>query len=394
MFSKRTNWRLEPNELTRISRERLRLGLPLADLTESNPTQCGFRYDATTVFAALHQPDALEYTPDPRGPLTARQAVIDYYSERGAEVDASQIFLTASTSEAYSFVFKLLANPGEEILTPQPSYPLFDFLARLNDVRCAPYPLTYEERWSIDQPAFATRAALKPKAAVVVHPNNPTGSFVHPAEAGFLVEQCRKHSMALIADEVFGDYVHPGKQDRRAPSFAAENGPLVFTLSGLSKVSALPQMKCSWIVVSGPPDRREQALARLEVIADTYLSVSAPVACGLAGLLAMRHSLQPQIIERIAANLRCLAGFFGPDSAVNRFEAEGGWNAVLRVPAIRSDEAWAIRLLCEDGILVHPGHFYDFAQEGCLVVSLIPPTPVFEEGIRKLAARIRQDVGG
>ena len=370
------------------------MGLPLADLTESNPTQCGFHYEAASVLGALHQPDALQYAPDPRGPLIARQAVIGYYSERGAEVDASQIFLTASTSEAYSFVFKLLANPGEQILTPQPSYPLFDFLARLNDVQCVAYPLTYEERWRIDQPVFAARAALKPKAAVVVHPNNPTGSFVHPGEAGFLVEQCRKHSMALIADEVFWDYAHPGKQNRRAPSFAGENGPLVFTLSGLSKISALPQMKCSWIVVSGPPDLREQALARLEVIADTYLSVSAPVAYGLAGLLALRHALQPQIGERVAANLQCLAGSFGPDSPVSRFETEGGWNAVLRVPAIRSDEAWAIRLLRDDGVLVHPGHFYDFAQEGCLVISLIPPTPVFEEGIRKIAARIRQDAGG
>ena len=394
MFSKRTDWQLETNLLTRISSDRLRLSLPLADLTESNPTRCGFYYDASSLLAALHQPSALNYTPDPRGPLSARQAVLEYYSERGASLDARQIFLTASTSEAYSFVFKLLADAGEQILTPQPSYPLFDFLARLNDVQCVAYPLAYEEHWRIDQPALAALAASKPKAIAVVHPNNPTGSFIHPDEVRFLIEECQEHNMAIIADEVFWDYAQPEKQARRAPSFAGENRTLVFTLSGLSKVSALPQMKCSWIVVSGPPNLRESALARLEVIADTYLSVSAPVAYGLPELLALRHSLQPQICERVAANLRCLAESFGADSPVSLFDTEGGWNAVLRVPAIRTDEGWAIRLLQEDGVLVHPGHFYDFAQEGCLVVSLLPPLQVFEECIRKIATRIRKDVGG
>lgn len=391
MFSKRTDWPLETNELTRISNDRRRFGLSLIDLTESNPTRCGFEYGAASLLGAFLQYDAARYRPDPRGPLAARQAVIEYYSERGVFLDANQVFLTASTSEAYSFVFKLLADPGDQVLTPQPSYPLFDFLAQLNDVQCLAYPLTYEGRWFIDPVAFAARAASKPKAVIVVHPNNPTGSFVHPDEVDLLVKQCRTHSMALIADEVFWDYAHSGKQKARAPSFAGENRTLSFTLSGLSKISALPQMKCSWIVVSGPPDEREQALARLEVIADTYLSVSAPVAYRLPALLAFRHVLQPQVCDRVAGNLRCLSESFGVGSLVSRFETEGGWNAVLRVPAIRTDEGWAIRLLLDEGVFVHPGHFYGFMQEGCLIVSLLPPAKIFEEGIRKIAGRVRHE---
>ncbi|MGH9439463.1 MAG: pyridoxal phosphate-dependent aminotransferase [Terriglobia bacterium] len=395
MFSKRTNWSLESNELSLLVSERQRLGLPVIDLTESNPTRCGFHYEAPSLLRSLHQPDVLNYTPDPRGPLAARQAVMDYYSERGAHLDARQIFLTASTSEAYSFVFRLLADAGEQVLTPQPGYPLFDFLARLNDVQCVPYPLIYEEGWRIDEAAFialTARPALKPKAIVVVHPNNPAGSFVHPDEVRFLIDQCRKQSAALIADEVFWDYVRPGKQSERAPSFAGENGALVFTLSGLSKISALPQMKCSWIVVNGPPDLAEEALDRLEVIADTYLSLSAPIAGALPDLLASRHALQPQISERLAVNSRCLSQFIEAEPSVSRFEAEGGWNAVVRVPAIRTDEAWAARLAQEDGVLVHPGHFYDFEQESCLVVSLLPSAEMFQEGIRRIAARVRSDL--
>ncbi|MGH9355666.1 MAG: pyridoxal phosphate-dependent aminotransferase, partial [Terriglobia bacterium] len=390
MFSKRTDWSLETNELTRLANQRRQLGLPLLDLTESNPTRCGFNYDAAGPFASLVQYDAARYSPDPRGPLAARQALTAYYKERGVTLDATQIFLTASTSEAYSFVFKLLADPGEHVLAPRPSYPLFEFLARLDDVQCTSYPIAYEDRWSVNRSVLAAHAASNPKAVIVVHPNNPTGSFIHPDEADFLIEQCRRYGTALIADEVFWDYLHPGKESVRAPSFAGQNRALAFTLSGLSKVSGLPQMKCSWIVVSGPPDERELALARLEVIADTYLSVSAPVAHALPELLAFRRVIQPQICERVAVNLRRLGEFFGTGLAPSRFEAEGGWSAVLRLPATQTDEDWAISLLRDDGIFVHPGHFYDFAQEGCVVVSLLPPPTIFEEGVRTIAARVRQ----
>ncbi len=397
MFSKRTDWSLEPNELSLSVRERQRLGLPVLDLTESNPTHCGFHYDPASFQRALHEPGGVDYVADPRGPLAARRAVIDYYAERGVHLDTRQVFLTASTSEAYSFIFKLLADAGDRVCTPQPSYPLFDFLARLNDVQCIPYPLIYEERWRIDQAALgalATGSALKPRAIVVVHPNNPTGSFIHPDEASFLVGLCRKHSIPLIADEVFWDYAHPGKEDQRAPSFAREDSTLVFTLSGLSKISALPQMKCSWIVVNGPASSLQQALARLEIIADTYLSVSAPVAYAFPDLIASRRELQPQIRKRVAVNLKCLGQLVELEPSISRFETEGGWNAVLRVPAIRTDEAWALRLLREDGILLHPGHFYDFEQEGCLVVSLLPPVEAFEEAMRKMAGRVRADAAG
>ena len=385
MFSSRTDWLLAPNRLTRQLDERRRQGLPVLDLTESNPTRCGFRPDPE-ILQSLQDPQALVYEPDPRGLLVARQAVCEYYVDRGVRVAPEQIFLTTSTSEAYTYIFRLLADPGDKVLVPQPSYPLFDFLAGINDLEVLSYPLQYQDGWRMDLDAVRDGWAAGAKAMIVVHPNNPTGSFVKPAELGFLVECCRQNQAALIADEVFADYV---LEVGKGPMFshAADSPVLTFTLSGLSKISALPQMKLGWLVVRGPEDETKTALERLEVIADTYLSVSAPIAHALPALLEFRKTVQPRILERVRANLSWLERQAASCPGSQGLRAEGGWYAVLKVPERVSDEDWAVDLLAEDGVLVHPGHFYDFPDDGHLVISLLTDEQAFREGIGRLLSR-------
>ena len=390
MFASRTNWPLTPNRLSQLVEAFRREGRAFIDLTESNPTRCGFEFDGAEVLRALADPRSLTYQPDPRGLLAAREAVVRYYADRGVDLNPDQVFLTTSTSEAYSYIFRLLANPGDAILVPRPSYPLFDFLARLNDLELIPYPLAYHDGWAIDLEGLASRlrpAAPKARAILVVHPNNPTGTFVTDEELQAMLKLCRTYEMALVADEVFSDYAF-AQDSTRVITHAAVSGALTFTLNGLSKISALPQMKLAWIVVNGPPDALREAEARLEIIADTYLSVSAPLAHALPTLLESRRRLQPQILERIRANLRRLDGQLSPGCPVDRLRAEGGWYAVLRVPSTRADDDWAVELLSHDAVFVHPGHFYDFASEGYLVISLLPQPEVFQEGISRLLARI------
>ncbi len=407
MFASRTDWPLTPNRLAVVMSERRAGGLAVIDLTESNPTRCGFSVNAQEVLSSLANPCSLTYEPDSRGLLYARQAVARYYAERGAPVDPEQIFLTTGTSEAYSYVFRLLANPGDNILVPRPSYPLLDFLARLNDLELFSYPLIYNQGWQIDMQALPTRLNTRTKAVLVVHPNNPTGSFVRGKDLEFLIDCCQEKRLAIIADEVFADYtfvapvppapvalpissaqvLDSSTSADRVLNFAAESQVLTFTLSGLSKISALPQMKLSWVVVSGPQDLLRAALARLEVIADTYLSVSAPLGYALPELLELRHQVQPQILDRVLLNLHWLDQQLSRGSAVTRLETEGGWYVILRLPAVRTDEEWAIELLSQDGVFVHPGHFYDLPYESHLVVSLLPLTEVFQQGILKVLAR-------
>ncbi len=387
MFSSRTNWPLTPNRLSELLRERRARGLPILDLTESNPTRCGFAREGEEILAPLHNPRSLTYEPDPRGLRTAREAVAQYYSERGVELDPDQIFLTSSTSEAYSFVFRLLANPGDKILAPQPSYPLFDFLGGLNDVEVLPYPLFYDDGWQVDLEALASRWESRSRAVLVVHPTNPTGSYVQKRERGRMIEICRQNRSAIIADEVFADYGF-GADAERVVTHAQDSEALTFTLSGLSKISALPQMKLGWIVVNGPERLRNEAQARLEVIADTFLSVSAPVALATPLWLAGRRAIQAQILGRVQANLRRLDELLAPGLPVSRLKVEGGWYAILRVPSTRSDEDWAAEFLTQDGVSVHPGHFYDFPSEGYLILSLLPAREVFENALGKVISRI------
>lgn len=380
MFASRTGWPLAPNRFSSAIERHRAAGREVLDLTESNPTRCGFAYD-DSVLSALQDRRGLAYDPHPTGLREAREAVCDYYRQRGAQVHPEQVILTASTSEAYSFIFRLLCDAGDEVLAPVPSYPLFDFLAAIQDVKLLSYSLLYDHGWQIDLRSLAPKLTPRTRAVLLVHPNNPTGSFVKPVEIEILEARCRERSMALIVDEVFLDYTHDGAA---RPSFTTRSEVLTFTLSGISKICALPQMKLAWIVVSGPPELAREALARLEVIADTYLSVGTPVQLALPEFLAQRDGIQRQVKDRVAANLAELDRQLSQQKMVTRLEIEGGWYAVLRIPATAPDEDVAIDLLTRHSVLVHPGHFYDFLGEGYLVVSLITPAEVFAEGVKRL----------
>jgi aspartate/methionine/tyrosine aminotransferase len=387
MFASRTKWPLETNRLTQALEECRRSGREILDLSESNPTACGFHYPEREILAALADPRGLIYRPESKGLLEARHAVAEYYAGRAgfsgasARVDPDRILLASGTSEAYSHIFRLLCEPGDEILVPAPSYPLFEFLADLADIHLVPYPLLYDHGWQID---FASlRAAISPRsrAVLVVHPNNPTGSFVKPHEAAELAEICAAREMAIVADEVFLDYTAGGSA---AQTFALSDAALTFTLSGISKISLLPQMKLAWTVVSGRDSLARTAIDRLEIIADTYLSPSTPAQLALPKFLSFRHSMQEQVQRRISANLAILDGALRESKLLARLEREGGWYAILRVPVTGSDDDLAVGLLDRFSVLVHPGHFFNFPREGFLVLSLITPEEKFKEGVLRL----------
>jgi aspartate/methionine/tyrosine aminotransferase len=383
MFSDRTNWTLTRNRLTEALEEVKSSGARVLDLTISNPTRAGLQYDQPRILESLASPQAMDYDPQPKGLLGARDAVAAYYQREHdvRSLDPGQLVLTTSTSEGYSFVFRLLCNPGDELLVPRPSYPLFEFLADLQDVRLVGYPLIYDHGWQIDFPSLHSVVTERTRGIVVVHPNNPTGSFVHPHERESLNRFCEEHELAVVADEVFLDYSH----DRGVrQSFASNQDVLTFTLSGVSKISALPQMKVAWIATSGPAKHVEPALARLEVIADTYLSMNAPIQCATPALLDQRKSIQQQILDRVLDNLAELDRQLAGQKACQRLTVEAGWYAVVRVPVTQTDEEFAVALLRQNSVLVHPGHFYDFPNDGYLVLSLITPRCDFSEGVRRL----------
>ncbi len=384
MFAKRTNWNLETNRLSAALAAHRAAGKPLIDLTVSNPTECGFQYDEEAILSALRNPAALKYEPNPRGLAVARGAVAKYYSERGAAVSNDDIFLTTSTSEAYSYVFRTLCNPDDEVLIPEPSYPLFEFLADILDVRLARYPLVYDYGWQIDFHGLQQVITPQTRGVIVVHPNNPTGHFSKTEEMRKLNEICASREIAIIADEVFLDF---GLDEKRHSTFAANSGALTFTMSGLSKICGLPQMKAAWLIAGGPEPFKAQALARLEVIADTYLSMNAPTQWAMPTLLGQRGEFQKQLMCRIKENLAELDKQLAGQKSCSRLDVEGGWNAVIRVPATCSDEELAIDLLVGKRVYAHPGHFYDFPPRGYLVVSLITLTSEFAEGIRRLLSR-------
>jgi len=386
MFSDRTRWNLAENRLSRALAELRASGGPILDLTRSNPTECGFTYDEKGIQSAFAQPEMRVYQPDPRGIRGAREAVAVYYERQQIPIARDNLILTSGTSEAYSFIFRLLCNPGDEVLIPAPGYPLFDFLADLCDVKLVRYPLFYDHGWQIDVQALAAATSSRTRGLIVVHPNNPTGHYTSEAERAGLADFCVQHGIALIADEVFLDF---SLKNSPARSFASASEVLTFTLSGLSKICGMPQMKLAWIAVSGPTQEKSEALARLEVIADAYLSVGTPVQLAAPALLAMRAAFQAQVMARVSANLRELDAQLSRQSACNRLSCEGGWSAVLRIPAIQSDEDLAIALLTTAGVYVHPGHFYDFAQPGQAIVSLIVPEDQFAQGIQRTLSRFK-----
>jgi alanine-synthesizing transaminase len=391
-FSRRTGWDVSESAWAKVLRERRTAGLPVLDLTASNPTRCGFEYDAEAILGALRSRAALEYDPNPKGLLRAREAVAAYYAGqspdgRGAGVDPDRIFLTTSTSEAYSYLFRLLCDWGDEVLIAQPSYPLFDFLADLDDVRLVAYPLFYDYGWHLDPAALRERITPRTRAIALVHPNNPTGHYTRAAERAVLEEICVAHGLAMIVDEVFLDYPLEGVAE---PSFCSGEHPvLTFVLSGLSKVAGLPQMKASWLACLGPQPAREDALGRLEVIADTFLSVNAPVQCAMPDWLAGRGCIQEQIRARTRQNLAALDAVFPAGGQVGRLVVEAGWYAVLRIPAVMKNEEAVVRLLGERGVAVHSGDFFGFSDSGWLVVSLLPEKLDFVNGINKIASHLK-----
>ena len=354
------------------------------DLTESNPTRAGFDYPAD-LLQPLAARAALRYEPEPFGLPSAREAVAADYARRGAHPEPSQVVLASSTSEAYSWLFKLLCNPGERVLVPRPSYPLFEHLARLDAVDAAPYDLEYHGRWELDADSLVHAATPATRAVVVVSPNNPTGSCLSTRELEWLDTFCTERNLALVADEVFADYVLDAPADRTT-DVALRASALAFTLGGLSKSVGLPQLKLGWIVVGGA--RRAAALQALELIADSYLSVSTPVQVALPELLARGAAIRDVILARLRENLAALRALAVRVPSCDVLPCEGGWYAVVRVPATRTEEDLVLGLLDRERILVHPGYFFDFSREAFLVISLLPPAGVFADA----AARMLQFV--
>jgi alanine-synthesizing transaminase len=388
-FSNRTRWDLTENDLAAAVRAHRAAGRELADLTVSNPTLCGFDYNATQLLAPLALPSSLRYTADPLGMLAAREAVVAYYSDHSAQMSPDRICLTTSTSEAYSFLFRLLCDPGDEVLVARPSYPLFDYIAQLDNVVLREYPLYYDPNshsddahsgWSIDFHALRSRVTPRTRAILLVHPNNPTGNFASATERAALETLCAEQGIALIVDEVFLDYAL--NQAQPTQSFTT-GSPLclTFVLSGMSKVCGLPQMKASWIAACGPDALVDLAMARLEIIADTFLSMNAPIQHALPLWLARRHSIQQQIRRRCIENLQTLDAHLAGTQAC-RLSLQAGWTAILRVPRTVQDQEFALSALSH-GVLVQPGTFYGL-PEGRAVISLLTPPVTLVSGLAGL----------
>ena len=413
MFSARVRWNQPTNRLSRALQARRAAGAHILDLTESNPTRAGIVYDQAEIAAALSRPGLMLYEPAPRGLPVAREAVAGYYRERGLTVSPDDLLLASGTSEAYGYLCKLLANPGDELLVPAPGYPILEILTPLEGVRLAHYRLLYDTaaasppgtrvrvprgrgtaaHWRIDLERLRNSISRSTRAIVVVSPNNPTGSFLKGDELAEIGAICRQFDCALIVDEVFTDYSHGNDPRRVASAAAADSGVLTFVLNGLSKVVGLPQLKLSWIHVGGPPDLRREAMERLELVSDAFLSVGAPVQHAAAKLLAMRAGIQDQILGRLEENARALLPALSGGPCTVR-EREGGWYAVVEMPDTIPDEELVLQLLEQDDVLAHPGYFYDFPAGSFLVLSLLTPPEVFAEGARRLAARARRLAAG
>ncbi|UCD80409.1 MAG: pyridoxal phosphate-dependent aminotransferase [Desulfobacterales bacterium] len=388
MFSDRFNWDLSPNALSLILLDKKSRGEPILDLTQSNPTQAGLEYKADDILAALAQAETMTYEPDPRGLLKARRAIARYYLELGEPIHSEAVFLTASTSEAYSMIFKLLGNPGDEILIPRPGYPLISYLARFESLQPFSYPLRYNEvaGWSIDLDVLQALITPRCRAIVVVNPNNPTGNYLKRQELADLDQICRHHHLALIVDEVFSDY-HGAEGLPEVPTVANRAQALTFVLNGFSKMLGLPQVKLGWVVLGGDPGLSKAAQDRLEILLDFYLSVSTPVQHAAAKLLGHRPEIQRQILARIAANSRILAEQISRTSNCRALVREGGWYAVVEIFDAISEENRILQLLEHEHTLVHPGHFYGFDKDGIVVVSLLPPVETFHAGISRLISQ-------
>jgi alanine-synthesizing transaminase len=374
-----------PNEITTLLERKRRAGARILDLTESNPTRVGLGGAGPAELQALADAEGARYDPHPRGSLPAREAVARYYAERGgapAKVTPDDLVLTASTSEAYAHLLRLLCEPGDEILVPRPSYPLFGPLAALEDVVVEHYRLTYHEGWKPDLDSLDASLSGRTRALVVVQPNNPTGSCLPSPDLAAVESLCAARGIAIVSDEVFGDFPRPPRSEP-LPTLLGERQALTFVLSGLSKLCGMPQMKLAWIATAGPAPQREEALRRLEWIADLFLSVSTPVQLAVPRLLTARHRFQAAVRIRLEANLARLRALETQSPAFRVLQAEGGWSALLTTPA--GGHEMAMEALAKADVLLHPGHFYDIAQDGCVVVSLLPEPSVFDEAVTRMA---------
>ena len=367
-------------ELARLRSE----GRPLDDLTASNPTRVELPYPPD-LLAPLASPDARVYDPAPFGLPAAREAVAAHLAGRGVPVRPDRVVLTASTSEAYGLLFKLLCDPGDAVLVPRPSYPLFEHLTRLDGVAARPYRLEYHGRWQVDVDGLAAMVDARTRAVLLVTPNNPTGSFVRGDELAAVREVALRHRLAIICDEVFADY--PMEAAGRPGALVGETEALTFTLGGLSKSAGLPQLKLGWMLVGGPDALVAGARERLELVCDTYLSVATPVQLAAGTLLDRSRPVADAIFERVRANHAALRRLADRFPACRVLRVEGGWYAVVQAPAIRSEESLVIELLRRDGVLVHPGYFFDFPREAFLVLSLLPPPDMFVDAVSRVLAR-------
>ncbi len=382
-YSHRLSWDVPLNSLSRTIAEKRRGGIPLLDLTISNPTEVFPNYAHDAIRSAYAHIDDFSYSPNPFGAEPARRAIAQLYAERGVTVSADQILLTASTSEAYALLFKLFCDPEDEILVPVPSYPLFDFLARLECVRIAPYRLSYDGVWAIDFASLRERISERTRAIVIVNPNNPTGSFLKQCEKQELFDVAQEQDLPIISDEVFMDY-SLGSTGQRVTTLIGSEGALSFSLNGLSKTAGMPQMKAGWIAVNGSRTEREVTRERLELLLDTYLSVGTPVQHALPELLKIGAGIQRQILERVKLNVEALDRIL-ENTPAHRLHIEGGWSAILRLPRTSTEEAWVGRFVEECDVIVQPGYFFDMDSEAYVVVSLITPPETLSEGMGRVA---------
>ncbi|MBF0569953.1 MAG: pyridoxal phosphate-dependent aminotransferase [Candidatus Omnitrophica bacterium] len=393
-FSKRTDWQLGENPLSLALAESRAKGIPIIDLTESNPTRCGFSYPQDVFLTPLAGEENLTYAPHPKGMLKVRQALATYYATKGVRILSDYLVLTSSTSEGYSFLFRLLMDPGDKVLVPAPSYPLFSYLADINDVGVEHYQLRLEDgRWRINFESIEMALDSNVKAIILVSPNNPTGSFIKKDELEILNRLCAAHGVAIICDEVFGDYIFEDHY-KDYLTLAGNKAVPTFVLGGLSKALAMPQMKLSWIALNGPADFIDQALPRLELIADTFLSVNTPVQNAAVGWLSNMAVIRDQVMARVLGNYVFLRHICAEKGIGECLTVEGGWYATLHCPSVSSGEEWAIELLRKEGVYVHPGYFFDFMDEGYIVLSLLPERVVFEEGVEKLCRMLQEGIPG
>jgi alanine-synthesizing transaminase len=382
MFSSRTSWNTVPNRLYSLIAEKRSRGESIIDLTESNPTRCGFSYPKQEILGALTDESALVYEPQSRGLLSARVAIAQYYSTQCIQINPEQIILTSSTSEAYSFLFKLLCDTGDRILAPRPSYPLFEYLCQLSEIELRGYRLTYDGEWRIDFSSLKNELSDRTRAIVLINPNNPTGSYLKQEEYDRICNLANEHHCAIIVDEVFGSYAF-SQDNQRSNCLASQIPELLFSLNGISKLMGLPQLKLSWIIVQGNTQLASDSLKRLDIIADTFLSVNSPVQIALPKLFRYSTDIREQILTRVRTNYQQLLKTF-VESVTTVMQTEGGWYAVLHLPQRYGDEEWAERILTHHNVLVQPGYFYDMEQKSCIVISLLPDSNIFKDTLLQL----------